>query len=91
MTAEELALDALNRALKWYETPCADDPSFTADRLTESERALCELACARCLVSNLCEGYAKAAGVTAGFWSGHSYTSKGRAQTTPRGDSDADH
>lgn len=83
MTAEELALDRLNDALKWYETPCADDPLFTADQLTEAERALCGLACARCLVSNLCEGYAKAANVPSGFWAGVQYTPKRRAKATP--------
>lgn len=79
MSAEARAWDALDSALEWYAPPCDDDPLFTADRLTEGERALCELACARCLVSVLCGNYAEAANVPSGFWAGHQYTPKGRS------------
>lgn len=91
MTAEERAWAALDAALQEYEPPCDGHDAFTADQLTEGERAWCAVLCAGCLVSELCETYAKAANVRVGFWAGHSYTTKGRSKATPAGGSDADH
>lgn len=83
MTAEDAAWAALDEALQDYEPPCVGHDAFTADQLTEGERAWCAVLCARCPVFALCEAYATAASVRVGFWAGHAYTTKGRSRATP--------
>lgn len=78
MTAEELAWQALGDALEEYPPPCDGLDAFTADSLTEGERAWCAVLCADCLVSDLCDAYAVAAKVKCGFWSGRQYGKNGK-------------
>ena len=72
MTAED-AWDALNASLRDSPPPCDQRALFTADRLTEEQRALCASICADCPVFELCGAYATTARVTSGFWAGHLY------------------
>ncbi|WP_460802274.1 WhiB family transcriptional regulator [Microbacterium sp. GXF6406] len=93
MTAEDLAWQALSDALDEVTPRCTDNPLFTADRLTNEEQEACGHMCASCPVFDLCDAYAKAAGVKAGFWAGRQRSAKrNRAdEVTPPGGSDADH
>lgn len=80
----DLALQALNASLQETAPPCDGRALFTADRLTDEERALCASICAACPVADLCGAYATAVRVTFGFWGGHPYTPKGKT-TAPGG------
>ena len=73
----EQAWDALNAALQKAAPPCDGRALFTADRLTDEQRAACASICATCPLLDLCEAYAVTARVTSGFWAGEHYTSKG--------------
>lgn len=64
------AWEALNTALEEATPPCKGHGLFTADRLTDKERAHCASICAGCLLVDLCDAYANAARVTSGFWGG---------------------
>ena len=75
MTADT-AWDALNEALEHYTPLCDGRALFTADSRTDEQRALCASICARCPVADLCDAYATAANVAAGFWAGRSYPPK---------------
>ena len=83
MTADEAWL-SLNAALQDREPECAGLGLFTADGLSDADRAVCASICARCPVIDLCDAYASAAGVTAGFWAGHSWTHHGKQPAGPR-------
>jgi hypothetical protein len=72
------AWDALNEALEDCAPPCAGRALFTADQLSDEERADCASICANCPVADLCGAYATADKVTSGFWAGHHYTEKGK-------------
>ncbi|WP_456286242.1 WhiB family transcriptional regulator [Microbacterium sp. JZ70] len=72
------AWDALSAALDRYRPPCAGVALFTADGLKPAQRAECKAICDGCLVSDLCEDFAVAAKVPAGFWAGRAHTPKGR-------------
>lgn len=67
------ARHALNEALKYAEPACNGRSLFTADRLTDDQRALCAYICAGCPVFDLCDAYATAANPEVGFWAGHVY------------------
>jgi hypothetical protein len=75
---------SLNAALQDREPKCAGLDDFTADALTDEERAWCASICGSCPVSAECDEYASAAGVTAGFWAGHSWTHHGKQPSGPR-------
>lgn len=83
MSADE-AWDALNAELEEVAPPRDGLDEFTADRLSDDERELCELICARCPLLDLCAAYATAAKVPSGFWAGHSWTHKGMQASGPR-------
>ena len=83
MTLDD-AWEALSASLQDFAPPCEGRALFTADRLTDDERALCESICARCPVADLCDAYATAAKVDSGFWAGHSYTQSGKQPAGPR-------
>ncbi|WP_347756815.1 WhiB family transcriptional regulator [Agrococcus sp. ProA11] len=73
-----VAWSALNAALEDNAPPCDGRALFTADRLSEEERALCASICASCPVLDLCNAYAVASGPTFGFWAGHAYSLGGK-------------
>jgi hypothetical protein len=73
-----LAWDALNASLQETATPCDGRALFTADRLSDEQRALCASICTTCPIAVLCDAYASAAKVPSGFWAGHSYSPKGK-------------
>lgn len=75
MTADA-AWDALSSALEHVTPPCEGLDAFTADRLTDDERYMCESICAGCPLADVCEAYATAAQVESGFWAGRSYSLK---------------
>jgi hypothetical protein len=77
MTADD-AWGDLSASLEDSEPLCNGLELFTADRLPDEDRAWCASICALCPVTDLCDAYATAAKVTAGFWAGHFYTSKGK-------------
>lgn len=83
MTPDEAWL-SLNAALQDAEPECAGLDLFTADGLSDADRAVCASICAQCPVIELCDAYASAAGVIAGFWAGHAYTVKGKQPSGPR-------
>lgn len=74
----DAAWEALNAEVRDYAPPCDGHALFTADGLSDEQRALCASICAECPVVALCDAYATAAKVTSGFWAGHSYTEKGK-------------
>ncbi|GAA2910655.1 hypothetical protein JOD62_001700 [Microbacterium keratanolyticum] len=77
MSADD-AWDALNDALAHTTPACEGRVLFTADRLSDDQRALCKSICARCPLFDLCDAYAITAKVESGYWAGHSYSPKGR-------------
>lgn len=77
MTSDN-AWDALNDALEHMAPACESRALFTADRLTDDQRALCESICARCPLFDLCDAYAVTTKVESSFWAGYSYSPKGR-------------
>ena len=83
MSAEE-AWEALSAELEEVEPLCNGRALFTADGLTDDQRADCASICARCRIADLCDAYATAARVDSGFWAGHSYSSKGQQPAGPR-------
>lgn len=83
MSADE-AWELLNAELEEVAPPCDGLDEFTADRLSDDERELCELICARCPLLDLCDAYASAAKVPSGFWAGYSWTHNGKQPSGPR-------
>lgn len=75
MTEDE-AWASLNAALQEHTPLCDGIELFTADRLSDDERDLCERICAGCDVLGLCDAYAVTAKVDFGFWAGRSYSPK---------------
>lgn len=76
------AYATLASALRDYEPPCNGHDVFTSSSLTDLERAVCSSICARCLIADLCDGYATAAKVDSGFWAGVDRSPK-RKRATP--------
>jgi hypothetical protein len=74
----DVAWDALHASLREFLPPCHARDLFTADRLSDEQRAECASICATCPVADLCDAYATAANVPSGFWAGHLYTPKGK-------------
>ncbi len=74
----ERAWGALHASLREFLPPCHARDLFTADRLSDQQRAECASICASCPVAGLCDAYATAAKVPSGFWAGHLYTPKGK-------------
>lgn len=88
MTADA-AWDALNEALEDVTPPCSGLPLFTADSLTDEQRAECSRICARCPIADLCDAYATAAKADAGFWAGVERSPKRRRAATSTTDAGA--
>ncbi|MEV8174966.1 WhiB family transcriptional regulator [Microbacterium sp. NPDC079176] len=80
----EDAWDALNSALEHIAPLCKGQALFTADRLSDDERALCESTCTRCALFDLCDAYATAAKVDAGYWAGVERSPKRRITQSRR-------
>ena len=74
----DIAWDARHASLRESVPPCAGQALFTADRLSDEERALCASICAKCPLAPPCDAYATAAKVTSGYWAGRFYSPKGR-------------
>ena len=61
---------ALQTAMESTPPACADEPEFTADRLSDDEIERCREICQGCKVLELCSQYATVARPAAGFWAG---------------------
>jgi hypothetical protein len=81
VTLEDLAWQALGKALEDVTVPCAGDPLFTMDSPTKDAQEFMASLCAACPVLELCGTYAATAKPAAGFWAGK-LRGKPRAKTT---------
>ncbi|WP_354670421.1 WhiB family transcriptional regulator [Microbacterium oryzae] len=77
----DAAWDALNAVLHDYTPPCDGRVLFTADELTDEQRATCAVVCATCPIADLCGSYAAAAKVDSGFWAGADRSPKRKRAT----------
>jgi hypothetical protein len=74
----EAAWEALDAELKRTKPLCLNDPRFTTDGLSMKQRVELRAICLRCPVLDLCDDYAVADGIKAGFWGGHFFNHQGQ-------------
>lgn len=79
----DMAWARLSAALRDSAPGCAGLDIFTADQLTGDQLDFCDGICTRCPVFDLCDAFALAARVQAGFWAGRLFSPK--ATTTAPG------
>lgn len=68
--------EALMEGMDEYRPRCRGDVRFTTDLLPRADVDRMRNICARCPLRALCDNYARAAGVTAGFWAGRDLSRK---------------
>ena len=76
MSRASEAYDTLQKAMTVTLAPCDGIELFTADTLSNADKAALTAICDTCLLFDKCRTYADAARPTAGLWAGKTYTTR---------------